>query len=41
LPVTKVAAVNNGCGVAVIYSVVSGKTEGVRRDSIVIDCEVQ
>jgi hypothetical protein len=31
----------NGCGVAVIYSVVSGKTEGVRRDSIVIDCKVQ
>jgi hypothetical protein len=29
------------CGFVVIYAVVSCKTEGVRRDSIVIDCEVQ
>jgi hypothetical protein len=31
----------DGCGVAVIYSVVSCKTEGVRRDSVVIDFKVQ
>jgi hypothetical protein len=31
----------DGCGVAVIYAVVSCKPEGVRRDTIVIDCEVQ
>jgi hypothetical protein len=31
----------DGCGIVVIYSVVSWKTEGVRRDSVVIDCKVQ
>jgi hypothetical protein len=31
----------DGCGIVVIYSVVSCKTEGVRRDSVVIDCKVQ
>jgi hypothetical protein len=31
----------DGCGVVVIYSVVSWKTERVQRDSVVIDCKVQ
>jgi hypothetical protein len=31
----------DGCGVVVIYSVVSGKTEGVRRDSVVLYLSVR
>jgi hypothetical protein len=31
----------DGCGVAVIYAVVSWKTEGVRRDSVVLCLSVR
>jgi hypothetical protein len=31
----------DGCGIVVIYSVVSWKTEGVRRDSAVLYLSVQ